>query len=95
MALDDTLNTRRIKFVDLPEATRDRPGLTGYPPALVDQWGRPYHIILDSNGDRVIANPQAGAHPQAQLTLNTRVAIYSSGPDRDPKTWRDNISNWR
>jgi len=103
------LNPRGIKFIDLPLAKNRKFGLwqDGREWVLSDLWGEPYYIILDTNGDLAIANPEFGAeisdprhaefyqkHPQPE-TLPLRVAIYSSGPDRDPKTWKDNVWSWR
>jgi hypothetical protein len=103
------LNPKKIKFLDLPMARNRKNGLwqDGAGWVLSDLWGEPYYIVLDTNGDLEIANPEFGAstsdpkqaefdlkHPQpARVPLT--VAIYSSGPDRDPKTWKDNVCSWR
>ena len=74
---------------------------------LTDRWGEPYYIVLDTNRDGTLTNPEFGAAvldtnyakrvesepPPAEL--KDIVAIYSSGADRDPKTWHDNITSWR
>ena len=103
------LNPREIKYAEFPMARNRKRGLwqDGDEWVLSDLWGEPYHMILDTNGDHKIANPEFGAsasnpkqaefdlkHPQPE-TLPLRVAIYSSGPDRDPKTWQDNVCSWR
>jgi hypothetical protein len=101
LALDEISNPRRLKFVDFATAKGRRPGLIKDTHALVDSWGQPYHIILDTNNDGRVANPEATANPDSKLrikapdVLNIQAAIYSSGPDRDPETWQDNIPNWR
>ena len=93
---DAMLNPKDIKFIDFPNAVARKDGLwqDGAEWVLSDRWGEPYYIILDTNGDGKIANPEFGAEHQP-ATLPLRVLIYSSGPDRDPKTWKDNVCSWR
>ncbi len=103
------LNPMQIKFMDLPMAKNRKSGLwqDGEEWVLSNQWGEPFYIILDTNGDGKIANPEYGAD-QSDPTYAMRckisppppeipvtVIIYSSGPDRDPKTWNDNVCSWR
>lgn len=90
-----------IALPDLPVAENGRPGLTSFQGShsigttkLVDSWGEPYHLILDLDEDGKVPNPESDATPSS-LTLPKSIAIYSSGPDRDPKTWNDNICSWR
>ncbi|MDI1311789.1 hypothetical protein [Prosthecobacter sp.] len=105
---DPTLNPKDIKFIDFPAAPNRKDGLwqDGTEWVLSDLWGESYYIILDTNGDGKITNPefrpdppapkdaqQAPKHPLPE-TLPQKVLIYSSGPDRDPKTWTDNIRSW-
>ena len=59
-----------------------------------DRWGEPYYIVLDTNKDGVIGNPEVKDELLSEI-LPHRVLIYSSGPDRDPKTWKDNVCSWR
>lgn len=89
---EDSLNPRKIKFVDLPESRDGKRGLIkeGSEQVLVDPWGELYHVIMDTNADNRIANPE-----DATKSLNGSIFIYSSGPDRDPKTWTDNVCSWR
>ena len=103
------LNPRKIKFIDFLVAKARKHGLwqDGDEYVLSDLWGEPYYIVLDTNGDNVITNPEFGAdqsdpkyaekcrNSPAPPTLPSRVLIYSSGKDRDPKTWSDNICSWR
>lgn len=103
------LNFKKIKFIDLPMARGRNDGLwqDGSEWVLSDLWGKPYYIILDTNKDKVIANPEFGAdqsnpkyaekcrNSPPPPTLPAEVIIYSSGPDRDPKTWHDNVCSWR
>ena len=95
------LNPRGIPFLNVNMARNNRGGLidNGGAVSLVDNWGNPYLIILDGNGDNRIPNPdiqnedqivRSGAAPQ----LRTRVAVMSWGPDGGPNT-KDDIVSWR
>lgn len=109
MGEDAALNPRGIKFIDLPAAKDRKEGLwqDGAERVLSDRWGEPYYIVLDTNGDGKIANPEFGADQSdaeyakrcrtnpPPATLQLKVLIYSAGPDRDPKTWKDNVCSWR
>jgi hypothetical protein len=95
-------NERKIKFVDLPLAREGKFGVIETPDGrtLVDMWGEPYFILLDCDFDNLLANPEIGAdakylkknQPPARLT--NMALMYSAGPDRDPKTWQDNVRTW-
>lgn len=90
------LNPKEIKFMDIPMAKNRKNGLwqDGAEWVLSDHWGEPFYIVLDTNGDGEIANPEGGAeHLPAMLPVE--VLVYSSGPDRDPTTWKDNVCSWR
>lgn len=93
---DDKLNPRKIKFADLPLAKDQKNGLLEENKewVLVDRWGEMYYLGLDTNGDNRIDNPEPEG-PKAPAFLNTSMMVYSSGPDRDPKTWEDNVCSWR
>lgn len=106
---DSVLNPKTIIFIDLPMAKDKKAGLWQEDAewVLSDSWGEPYHLILDTNEDKMITNPEFGADQSNPKyaekcrqsprppTLPAAVLIYSSGPDRDPKTWNDNICSWR
>ena len=103
------LNPREVRYAEFPTAQEPKRGLwqDGTEWVLSDHWGEPYYIILDTNDDLEIANPEFGASTsdpkQAEfdrkypppIKLPLTMAIYSSGPDRDPKTWKDNVCSWR
>lgn len=91
LGTDAIFNNRGIKFVDFKPATKDTSGLVEKQgeTQLLDKWGEMYYVILDTNRDGKVADPETLAE------LNVPIAIYSSGPDRDPKTWGDNVRNWR
>lgn len=100
-------NPMEVKYIHLPSA-RERKG--GYiptngstPSRLVDRWGSPYVILLDTSGDNAIANPDLknsapeivrhlGESPPP--TLATDVAVFSLGKDKVEGTG-DDIVSWR
>ena len=93
---DDKLNPRMIQFFDPPpyRANND----CGYrvvngEPILTDPWGEPYYFMLDFSGNGVISNPDK--RPGQPETILGMIIVFSSGPDRDPSTWKDNIVSWR
>lgn len=106
MGNDKSLNPRGIKFVDLPFAKPERASLIQEADQwrLVDRWGEMFYVSLDTNYDNQLANPAQRVPskwfpwvkvPPPPAVLNASCAIYSSGPDRDPTTWEDNITSWR
>lgn len=107
MGQNTAWNRKEIKFIDLPTA---RNGKFGYVPAegsnpcrLVDIWGNPYVILLDTNDDSKVSNPdirnsdpsisQSKASPPSDF-LPVKVAIYSFGKDGIEGT-ADDIVSWR
>lgn len=93
---DATLNPKDVKFIDVPNAVAHKNGLwqDGAEWVISDLWGEPYHVVLDTNKDGVIGDPEVKEEHLSTI-LQQRVLIYSSGPDRDPKTWEDNVCSWR
>ncbi len=99
------LNPRNIKFIDLPIARNGMFGLVNAQPPyrLVDLWGLPYRVLLDTNGDKQVVNPDIGnsdpkisqnpVSPTPQK-LPTEIAIYSFGKDRQKQT-KDDVVSWR
>lgn len=95
------LNPKRTPFSTFPTAKNDRHGLVGTtrPYKLNDMWGQPYRILLDTNGDNQVKNPDTtNADPKISQNqaahLATKVAVYSSGKDKTPHT-ADDIVSWR
>tara|TARA_R110002049_G_scaffold179704_3_gene346721 strand:- start:722 stop:1360 length:639 start_codon:yes stop_codon:yes gene_type:complete len=95
-------NPRAIRFIDLPMAKNFRAGIVNNGTAnyaLYDIWGKPFYILLDTNYDNSLDNPDlqnqdttiAGKAPK---TLPVGVAVYSTGPDRIQFT-KDDITSWR
>jgi hypothetical protein len=97
---DDTLNPRKIKFLDLKEAKDGKYGLTKKSDerVLVDVWGNPYVVIFDTDNDGRIANPEAKPGETSLLVpqnLKEEIILYSAGPDGNLETWEDNIRSWK
>ncbi len=103
-------NPRGIKFLDAPIARYGKYGLIHLDPevqsltpetALVDSWGERYYLLLESTGDNRIPNPErlpgatGKATQRAPEFIPASAIIFSSGPDKDPKTWDDNVCSWR
>jgi len=95
------LNPKRTPFAQFPPAHNGRHGLVGAarPYRLNDMYGQPYHILLDSNGDNQVKNPDVlNTDPkisQGQAAhLVTKIAVYSSGKDQVPGT-SDDVTSWR
>lgn len=100
-----SFNTRWIKFIDLAIAKNGQSfgvilsgGATGNM-RLVDIWGMPYSIIIDSNLDNQITNPDAKNSDQrvsarAPQFLPRTIGVQSYGPDKIANT-KDDIVSWR
>lgn len=101
------MNPRQIKFLDLPMAKNNQFGIIdpsggtgdGTPVQLVDSWGLPYKIAMDTNYDNRIQNPDKNNTDQvisgrAPEYLSNTAIIYSFGPDRTEYT-KDDIVSWR
>lgn len=85
------LNVRQIKFMEPPKATGGKGGLTGTLPALtlLDVWGQPYRVSMDTDGDGKVSDPE---HPGMWLAHS--VIVWSAGADGNPATWSDNVKSW-
>ena len=99
------LNPRDIKFIDLPIAKNGKFGLANAQPPykLVDLWGTTYYVLLDTNGDKQVANPdlnnsdpRISANPISPppKMLPLEIAIYSWGMDLAQYT-KDDVVSWR
>jgi len=110
MGEETATNPRGIKFVDLPIARKGKSGLINFDPkvqplssdtALVDLWGERYYLMFESTNDGRIPNPEhlPGTSGRAALRapefIPASSLIFSSGPDKNPSTWDDNICSWR
>ncbi len=104
-AAANNLNPKDIKFIDLPVARNGRFGLVNAQPPykLVDLWGTPYYVLLDTNGDKQVANPDLN-NADPKIASNTvspppkmlpvEIAIYSWGQDLQQQT-ADDVVSWR
>lgn len=98
-AFEDTLNDRKIRFLNLKEAEGGNRGGIVYNDTgdevlgLYDPWGQPYYIVLDYNYDeRLTFTPQN----LSEVTLNgKRVAVYSLGTKTPTDAKRkDLVKTW-
>lgn len=101
----ESLNPKGIEFTTFKMAQNGRNGLVGAQPPfrLVDMWSQPYWVIMDTNMDRKIENPdisnqdpkisQNATSPPPEY-LPTDVGIYSTGKDITQLTG-DDIVSWR
>jgi type II secretory pathway pseudopilin PulG len=91
LAHDADLNPRKIQFSQYPPSKPGRAGLdTSSTRALVDSWGNRYRVLMDTNGDGKVPDPE---HTGA--SLSETVAVWSAGPDGDFNTWKDNVKSWK
>jgi len=99
------LNPRATRFSEFPPAKGNYSGvLTGTRPyALHDYWGRPFQVILDTNGDHQVENPDAkSSDPKVSMPggkpvgafLPLEVIVFSAGRDGVPHT-ADDVVSWR
>lgn len=104
----DDMNPRKIKFLDLPNAKNNNQfGIIdpsggsgdGTPVRLVDIWGLPYVVALDTNYDNRIENPDKQSNDmltssRAPEFLSASAIVFSYGPDKQRST-KDDIVSWR
>lgn len=95
------LNPLRTQYAEFKPAQGNRNGIVGtdVPRRFHDRWGQPFHIVLDTNGDNQVKNPDlASTDPKISQGkpeyLATRVAVYSVGQDHIPHS-KDDIASWR
>lgn len=90
---DQTLNPRKVKFYDPPAARNQKDGMwkdeTGYL-QLRDYWGNLFILRFDANQEGRVGDPEKPGE-----FVEGRYLFYTAGPDRDPATWKDNITSWR
>jgi type II secretory pathway pseudopilin PulG len=90
------LNPKGTAYLTVPSAPTQRGGI--YTDArgharLVDQYGRPFQVLFDLDGDGRIANPDPAA-PADQKLLPATVLIFSLGADGLAVAWKDNLRSW-
>lgn len=99
------MNGRGIKFVELPVGKNGRGGLVGQSAddyQLLDEWGQPLYVIMDTSGDEKVENPDVGNEDPkvssgASPELPVGVAIYSLGENGAKKggLTKSVITSWR
>lgn len=97
----EELNPREIVFIELPMAKNNAGGLVGDEGAyaLNDGWGEPYSVVLDTDYDNRIENPDVSNEDstisgEAPARLPMGVAISSKGKDKKEST-KDDVVSWR
>lgn len=89
---DEMLLRTDWEFDDAMVQTIDMPRSIATPNK--DGWGSLYYIVCDFNNDGKVPNPELMTVPPkpdaTQKEPNTRIAIFSAGPDGNPATWEDN-----
>jgi hypothetical protein len=60
---------------------------------LYDPWGQTYQVVLDTDYDEQIENPEPGL--KGEEMLKSSFIVWSAGPDGDFDTWEDNICSWK
>ncbi|CAN5463644.1 hypothetical protein BH23VER1_BH23VER1_20320 [soil metagenome] len=93
---DKNLNPRGITFIE-PKEAKNEVGGVRLDGTLVDPWGIPYNVMMDSNHDKQIDNPDTTEG--TATSLRKVVLVWSEGPDKgqaageDP--WKDNVTSWK
>lgn len=90
------LNPRGMAYLTLPPAPTQRGGLytdSKGQVRLTDQYGRPFQVLFDLDGDGQIPNPDPAA-PADKKFLPASLLIYSLGADGNATTWKDNLTSW-
>lgn len=90
------LNPKGTAYLTVPGAPTQRGGL--YTDArgrarLVDQYGRPFQVLFDLDGDGKITNPDPSTTADLKQ-LPATVLIFSVGADGQASTWKDNLRSW-
>lgn len=96
------VNRAGVSFLQVKMARSGKSGLLehgdGYL-SLVDHWGNPLFLVLDSDLDGRISNPDrinedSRVSSAGPSMLRTRAAAFSAGPDGKSGT-HDDIVSWR
>ena len=98
----DTLNPRMIEFLEEPPGRGGSRLVEGRSMAdckVLDSWGHPYVILMDTNRDHKLDNPDAKnssarIRQGAPATLDASVLVFSLGRDGIEGT-HDDVVSWR
>jgi prepilin-type N-terminal cleavage/methylation domain-containing protein len=66
-------------------------------PTLIDPWGLGYRVVMDTDFNGEIDNPElsgTGAVNPVQKVRGKKVLIWGPGLDGDYNTWQDNPKSW-
>ena len=95
------LNARRIAFLNPTMGKGGANGLVGKDDhfSLVDPWGQPYRVSMDTNEDNKLANPDAdnedaALSKEAPRNMPSPVIVESAGQDKKFGTL-DDVVSWR
>lgn len=87
MGENDEANPRKIVFLEVPDAGRNRSGLLGG--AFVDPWENTYKIALDTDYNNKVEVPAIGDGEGGEIRKT--VAVWNE-PTEDPK--RQQVKSW-
>ena len=102
----DRQNERNVDYAEYIKPAKQQKGTawnhsngvvtlsTGASYGIVDAYGNPFRIRLDTNGDQRLANPNPDQAAQGTAVLAKRVIVWSAGKDGDWNTWDDNLMSW-
>lgn len=96
----DTLNPRKIAFMEIPPAKDMAVPKSGYgnDGTFYDPWGRPYQVKIDGNYDNNLSEPGSsgggGRGGGAGTVLTTGVLVWSLGKDGTDATG-DEVYGWK
>lgn len=62
--------------------------------SLVDPWGNYYKVLIDSDADGKLMNPNQIDAANGRSELHKQCIVYAIGKDNDEKTWKDNAGSW-
>lgn len=58
---------------------------------IIDAWGEPFYIIVDTDGTGELNDPDP---TNRIVSFRSGALAYSGGRDKDPETWKDNLTSW-
>ncbi len=61
---------------------------------IVDGYGNYFLILLDSNFDKEVENPNIDEVGEGRARLAKQVVVWSPGKDGKEETWEDNPRSW-
>ena len=86
LALKDDLNKKEIRFLNVSQAKAKKGGLiyeSDTQASLVDPWGNPYRVWLDTNFDEEIDDPLPTGNTGTSKVRGKRALVISYGPKND------------